>query len=387
MEKAIIFGAGSIGRGFIGQIFFQSDLEVIFIDINKKIVDEINLKNQYPLYIISNDQNRKIIIQNVRAINIEDKASVIKEISTADIAATAVGANALPAIAEVIASGAVKRFKNDGAKPLNILICENLMDASGVMRDLVRKNLADREKLLDNIGFVETSIGRMVPIMTEDMQKGNILSMWAEPYCELPVDASGFVGGIPDIKNMIPFTPFNFYKEKKLYIHNLGHSVVSYLGFLFGYKYIWECVANKSIINTARKAMSCSAAALSRSYNVPQDKLEEFNDELIVRFNNKKLKDTVRRGCRDPLRKLKPGDRFIGALNKCKEEKVDAESIRKAIASVLLYESQGDRESYKMKELINENGVISFLQEHCHLDREDVQKCEKYYKKYLNLKK
>ena len=387
MNKAIIFGAGSIGRGFLGQIFFQSGLEIIFIDIDKKIVNEVNSKKEYPLYIISSAQTKEVIIKNVRAINIENKVAVIQEIANADIAATAVGASALPAIAEVIASGAVERFKNDGALLLNILICENLMDASGVMRDLVRPNLSGRESLLDRIGFVETSIGRMVPIMTEDMHQGNILSVWVEPYCELPVDAEGFVGKIPDIRGMVPFAPFQFYKEKKLYIHNLGHSVASYMGHLAGYKYIWECVADKAITKPTREAMLSAAAALAKSYDFPEEKLNKFIEELIIRFNNKKLKDTVRRGCRDPLRKLKPSDRFIGALNKCKEEKVDAESIRKAIASVLLYESAGDKESIRMKEIINKKGVITFLQEYCLLNKEDAKRCNQYYKQFINLNK
>ena len=387
MNKAIIFGAGSIGRGFLGQIFYQSGLEIIFIDIDKKIVNEVNSKKEYPLYIISSAQTKEVIIKNVRAINIENKVAVIQEIANADIAATAVGASALPAIAEVIASGAVERFKNDGALLLNILICENLMDASDVMRDLVRQNLSGRESLLDRIGFVETSIGRMVPIMTEDMHQGNILSVWVEPYCELPVDAEGFVGKIPDIRGMVPFAPFQFYKEKKLYIHNLGHSVTSYMGHLAGYKYIWECVADKAITKSTREAMLSAAAALAKSYDFPEEKLNKFIEELIIRFNNKKLKDTVRRGCRDSLRKLKPSDRFIGALNKCKEEKVDAESIRKAIASVLLYESAGDKESIRMKEIINKKGVITFLQEYCLLNKEDAKRCNQYYKQFINLSK
>ncbi len=386
MKKAIIFGAGSIGRGFIGQIFSQSGYEVVFVDINKNIVDELNLKRSYSIRIISDKQSREIIIDNVRALNIDDKKAVIREIVTADILSTSVGASALPEIAKTIAVGVIERFKIVATFPINILICENLMDAAGVMKKLVRSNLSGREKLLDDVGFVETSIGRMVPVMTKNMQGGNILRIWVEPYCELPVDSKGFVGKIPDIKNMIPFTPFQFYKEEKLYIHNLGHSVASYLGYLYGYKYIWQCVNDKFINYTVKEAMSSSAAALSKSYDFPKESLDIYVDDLMNRFNNKKLKDTVKRGCRDPLRKLKPDDRFVGAVNKCKNEEINFEVILKVVASVLLYKSKEDKESYKLREMINNTGVTAFLKEYCLLDEKDAQKCDQHYKQFLNLK-
>ena len=42
MKTAIQFGAGNIGRGFIGAVLSKSGYQVVFADVNKEIVDRIN---------------------------------------------------------------------------------------------------------------------------------------------------------------------------------------------------------------------------------------------------------------------------------------------------------------------------------------------------------
>ena len=42
MKKAVQFGAGNIGRGFIGALLSQSGYHVVFADVVDKIIDKIN---------------------------------------------------------------------------------------------------------------------------------------------------------------------------------------------------------------------------------------------------------------------------------------------------------------------------------------------------------
>jgi len=94
-KKMLQFGAGNIGRSFIGQLFSRSRFEVVFVDINKELVKELNKKRKYKLAIKRNELPDEIIlIENVRAINGGDKEAVIREIADADIVATAVGKHA-----------------------------------------------------------------------------------------------------------------------------------------------------------------------------------------------------------------------------------------------------------------------------------------------------
>lgn len=103
------------------------------------------------------------------------------------------------------------------------------MISSYKRKGLVKDELGDGEKRYvdeyvdELVGFVEASIGRMVPVMTPEMQEGNILRICTEEYGELPVDRDGFKGEIPDIKGMIAFSPFEYYIQRKIFIHNMGH--------------------------------------------------------------------------------------------------------------------------------------------------------------------
>jgi mannitol-1-phosphate 5-dehydrogenase len=139
----------------------------------------------------------------------------------------------------------------------------------------------------------------MVPVMTPEMQGGNMLKIWVEEYDQLPVDKDGFKGEIPEIKNMLPYSPFKFYIERKLYIHNMGHATTAYLGHLKGCTYIWEAIGDESIRKTVREAMMESAQAISKAHGIELIKIEEHVDDLLYRFSNRQLGDTIERVGRD----------------------------------------------------------------------------------------
>ena len=118
-NKLVLFGAGKIGRSFIGQLFSKGGYEVVFIDICKPVVDELNLRHNYNVVIKGEGSDKVINVKNVRGVFAGDTESVIAEITTADIAAVSVGLNGLKAIMPVIAKGLISRFEHSGA-PLDI---------------------------------------------------------------------------------------------------------------------------------------------------------------------------------------------------------------------------------------------------------------------------
>ena len=318
--KAVMYGGGNIGRGFIGMLFSLSGYEVTFVDVADAVVDTLNREGSYPVRIVSNEGYEDIDVLHVNAVNGNQQEEVAEAIAAADIMATAVGVNVLKFIIPNLAAGIRKR-RQTGGKPLNIIICENLMDANKIMEGMLKAELTEEEIAWfdENVGLVEASIGRMVPVQTEAMKAGNPLRVCVERYGFLPVDKAAFKGEIPEIKNMIPFEPFDFYIKRKLYVHNMGHATCTYLG-LYTYKdYIFESIDDVNIQSIVQNAMMESAFALSKKYQVPIEDLVKHIQDLLARFTNQALKDTCKRVGGDPKRKLSAADRLIGAASLCLE--------------------------------------------------------------------
>ena len=318
MKKAVMYGGGNIGRGFVGPIFSRAGYEVTFVNTRAQVIDEINARGEYPVRLVNNSGYTEETVKNVSSVNGGNIEETSETIAECDIMATAVGARVLGLIVPNIVAGMRKRWART-EKPLNIIICENLNDANKILEGMILEQLTEEEKPLfyERVGLVETSIGRMVPVQTDEMKNGDNLRICTERYPFLPVDKAAFKGEVPEIQNMIPFEPFDFYLKRKLYIHNMGHSVCAYLGGINGKEYIFEAIDDSEILNITQNAMLESAMAMSKEYSMPLDGILLHMQDLIARFGNILLKDTCDRVGADPARKLGPTDRLIGSSLLC----------------------------------------------------------------------
>ncbi len=323
MKKAVMYGGGNIGRGFIGALLSQSGYEVTFIDVAEPVVKALSENHCYPVRYVSSNGHEDVLVENVTAVNGNDMEAASEAIANCDIMATAVGARILKFIIGNIVAGLRKRWARTDA-PLNIIICENLMDANLVVEKMLKEQLTEEEcKIFDErVGLVEASIGRMVPVQTEEMKDGDPMRVCVERYGFLPTDKAAFKGEVPEIKNMVPFAPFDFYIKRKLYVHNMGHATCAYLGDLLGLEYIYQSIAVPEIRVLVQNAMVESAMALSGKYGVELEKIVLHITDLLHRFTNAALMDTCARVGGDPGRKLSPDDRLIGSASLALEQGV-----------------------------------------------------------------
>ena len=313
MKKAVMYGGGNIGRGFIGILFSQSGYEVTFIDVAEPVVRALQENKQYPIRVVSTGGHEDVWIKNVTAAN-GNLPEAVEAIANCDIMATAVGARILKFIVPNIVAGLRKRWEL-GMGSLNIIICENLNDANKILEGMLKAQLTDEEqaKFDATVGLVEASIGRMVPVQTDEMKDGEPLRVCVERYDFLPVDKAAFKGEIPEIKNMVPYEPFDFYIKRKLFVHNMGHATCAYLGGILGVDYIYQAIAMPEVRVLVQNAMQESAMTLHKHYRADLAKLQEHITDLLFRFTNEALKDTCQRVGADPARKLNSTDRLVGS--------------------------------------------------------------------------
>ncbi|MBU2494939.1 MAG: mannitol-1-phosphate 5-dehydrogenase [Candidatus Omnitrophota bacterium] len=387
MKKAVVFGAGNIGRGFLGQLFFESGYETVFVEAVPSVVELLNKKKAYPLWVVSDEEKEKFEIRNVRAVSAGNGDAVAEELTEADLAATAVGVGNISKIAPLLAKGIARRatFKNPG--PLNIIICENLLSAGKTLKAEIRQSLPPElhDYLDKKVGMVETVVSRMVPPAPPEMKEQEPLLVLVEPYKILPVAKHGFKGEIPQINGFLPVADIQAYEELKLYVHNLVHAVCAYFGYLKNCRYIWEAVAHPEIRKILKGTLKEAGTALIKKHHFSKKELRDYSGDLLQRFANKALGDTVYRVGRQPLRKLGPQDRLVGAARLCLNFEIEPKNVIFTIAAALCYNYKEDEEAVNLAKMISEKGAGYVLREICKIKSEEPI-YNAILEKYNNLK-
>jgi mannitol-1-phosphate 5-dehydrogenase len=318
-KKIVVFGAGRIGRSFIGQVFNRSGYEVVLVDIDRPLIDLINQRKQYKVVVKDDKEEQTLWIKPVRGCWLHDTDRVVDELAGAGIASLSVGQQGLQAAIPVIAKALTIRRQQSGDIPLDIIIAENMRNADVYIRGELSKQLPPDYPIGQLVGLIETSIGKMVPIITRKDREDDPLQVFAEPYNSLIVAKKGFKNPVPDVPFLVPKENIKAWVDRKLFIHNLGHAVVAYTGYLAYPEavYIYELLEDKRIFRIARQTMLQSAEILQALYpgEFTPIQLEEHIDDLLRRFMNRSLGDTVFRvGC-DLYRKLSPEDRLAAPVH------------------------------------------------------------------------
>ena len=372
--KFIQYGAGNIGRSLVAQLFSKADYEVVFIDVDKDIIDALNRERRY-LIQVKDVHSEDIWVENVRGVDGRDQEAVINEIATADIMATAVGANALDYIYKIVAEGIKRR-----EKPLNIIICENLRHTSKIFKENLVQYFPEGFPIEEKIGLIETTIGKMVPIMPDEFKIRDPLLVWAEAYNTLYVAKDGFIGDIPQIEGIIARSNFDAYVDQKLFIHNLGHAVTAYLGYLVEPEniYIWSAIENEVVRGIVEAAMWESAHALISEYpsEFSEPNQQAYIDDLIKRFGNEHLGDTIFRVGRDITRKLGFDERLIGAARLDLKNHLTPRYTALGIAGAFMFRSVDEKgqmyeNDQKFMTDLEEKGMDYMLKNICGLEQSE----------------
>ncbi len=364
--RAVQFGAGNIGRGFIGQLLYESGFEICFVDAIPGVVDALNLRGGYPIDIVG-DNPERVNVTGVSAIMAHDVDAIATAIAGADVCGTSVGVMILPRIAPALAAGIERRFQNRIQLPLNILVLENQMDADDVLQAEVMKHLSleAQQYCRDMIGFVLCVVSRMVPVMTEEQRAEDALLVRVEAYKRLPVKASRIKGELPAIVGVEPSMAFQGHEERKLYIHNASHAMCAYLGYPKGYEFIWQCVQDREINEIVRQAMDMVGRVLVAHHGFTPEDQQAYLDDLLGRFCNKQLGDSVGRVGRDPLRKLRPNDRLVGAMRLLEREGKHPVAFYRTIAAAMRFAPADDESAQQLQTQITAEGAAAVLERQC----------------------
>lgn len=355
MKKAVHFGAGKIGRGFIAELLHDSDYEIIFADVVDALVDLINEKHEYPLFLIEKDYEKKII-DHVKAYStIKEPEKVIDAITEAELITTSVMATNLPKIAPIMAKGLKKRLDEKKQK-MTVMACENAIMGT----DILKKELADTGIItmdeLDQVAvFPNTAVDRMVFDGTHDGESGIEIG---KDY-ELAIEKEKLIDPKAEpIKGAEYVENLEMYLQRKIYIINGGHALTGYIGYKYGIDTVQEVIKNEEVFKEVRQAMLESASALEKKYGFSHESLVNYMQSMMVeRFTAPGVCDPIQRVAREPIRKLSPNDRIMGPAYQCEKYGLDNTYLLKGAACAFSYLDENDPQSVELQNEIKEKGI------------------------------
>lgn len=359
--KAVHFGAGNIGRGFIGSLLDQSGYTITFVDVNAALIDAINEKGRYEV-VLASPEHESHWVTHIEGINSQaHPEQVIEAITQADLITTAVGPNILPIIARLITQGLKKRVEQT-SEPLNLIACENMIGGTQLLKESIYKELSDAEKQQFDatFGFPNAAVDRIVPNQSHE----DLLRVSVEPFFEWVVDETAIVGEKPDVKGITYVKDLGPYIERKLFTVNTGHALAAYLGYQKGLDTIAESMKQPEVHDVVEGALKETGRLLVKKHGFDSAQHQAYINKILGRFINPNLVDEPTRVGRSPIRKLGPNDRLVGPAKQYTAAFDELPvNLIKGIAAALKFDFTKDEEAVKLQQMIQDRGLNSAVQE------------------------
>ncbi|GFH40571.1 mannitol-1-phosphate 5-dehydrogenase [Pseudolactococcus insecticola] len=348
MKKAVHFGAGNIGRGFIGEILHKNGFEVAFVDVNETIIDALNARGSYEIEL-AEDAATHIPVDHVSGINnAKNPDAVIDAIKNADIVTTAIGPNILPFIAELIAKGIQARKTADKLDALDVIACENMIGGSEFLKTKVDAYLtAEDAAYVDSyIGFPNAAVDRIVPGQTHE----DPLFVVVEPFSEWVIDESQLRNKAIHLDGVHYATDLEPFIERKLFSVNTGHATVAYNGFYYGFKTIDTALQDERVMTALVNTQKETRDLLLAKWDLfDEAELVAYHEKIRGRFVNPHLSDEITRVARTPIRKLGYDERFIRPIRELNDRNLSYATHLATAAKIFKYTDASDEQAVDLQ--------------------------------------
>ncbi|MDQ1177080.1 MULTISPECIES: mannitol-1-phosphate 5-dehydrogenase [unclassified Microbacterium] len=362
--KAVHFGAGNIGRGFVGLLLHEGGYELVFSDVSAALVEAINSASSYTVHEVGEGGVDKEVT-GFRAIDSSvDAEALVDEIATADVVTTAVGPTILKFVAPHIVAGLALR--DPALPPLQIMACENAIGATDQLREHVVELAGESwDALASRAVFANTAVDRIVPA-----QSGGGVDVTVEPFYEWAIERLPFGDTPPSIPGAHFVDDLEPYIERKLFTVNTGHATTAYFGAQAGIDRISDALSNPEIAAKVEAALEETSALLVEKHELDADVQGEYRATILRRFRNAALPDTVWRVGRQPLRKLSRHERFVGPAAEAVDRGLPVDALVAAMAAALEFSDAEDAQAVDLQRMLRELDAEAFTAEVTGLDVE-----------------
>lgn len=335
---AVIFGAGKVGRGFLGQLLLRAGWRIHFVDSNLELVKALKDGN----YAISNLATGEVdVISEYTVSNDEWR------LQEASLILTSLGANGLANWAQTV---------SDLDRDIDIILAEN----HPAPAKLVRAHISSSK-----VGVAQAQVLRSCIEPTEEqIEDYGPLTVQVQDHWTLPLDADALTH--PELVSSVPGFEAkpNFAVEltRKLYTYNAINAAVCYLGAERGYVWLSDAANDSQIADLATQVGVESSAALIAEFGFDEGEQRDWSSRALTKYQDVTIRDPIERNARDPIRKLGLHDRILGPLHLCIKHGLPHDALIQTMKSALTYREPKDSAAIQLVKHVEDFGAWGALQ-------------------------
>ncbi len=373
MNQLLIWGAGKIGRGFLGQLFNQAGYSLCFVDQDRTLIERLRQTGHYAVRMVSADGlERTLLIRGVQALHTEEVEALAEAVAGATLIAVAVPAAVLGEVAQGLVPGLTRRAQETPDSPLDIFLCTNILHPGPDFRARLAQAMppAAKNYVQQKVGVVESLVIRMAPQPPPSLLARDPLLVLTDDYPELPLDRAAFRGPFPTGSGLRPVENMRAEETRKLYTYNLAHAMLAYLGALREYQTVIQAIRDPELRWATAGALAEVSQALSREFGFSPAEMAGWNETVLQRMENPALQDSLERTGADPERKLARQDRLIGPALLARQHGIRPRHIARGVAVALLFHPPNDPAAERVRQVVETEGPEAALLRFCGLQTE-----------------
>lgn len=368
MRSIVIWGAGRIGRGFVGDIFREAEgFRTVYVDIDRELTDALNKAKSYTIARATREGISKHRVDGFSAVHTSDEAALSALFGEEDLLLDiAVHEPRLPQVADMLRPLFEQRAKT--GLNMDVMMNVNMARPDAYFADLMGERLspAALKYFSDSVGVTGIFAMCISPLTPDWLKKEDPLALWNNGWETQTISRKALKCPTPEAPRLLLTDDIEREETRKLYTLNMAHALLSYLGLPRGLKTSLEAVRDPELRNTLEGALTESSAGLEHEFGFGEEEMAAWRGKIIGLLENPYIEDGLQRLGADTRRKLSARDRLVGPAGLCLKAGKEPVNLAKAIRAGFLYENP-DEGTREVREFYKAHGLASSVQKYCAL--------------------
>lgn len=317
-KQVVVYGAGQTGRGYVARFLKEKDYQITFIEKNERLIYLINEDKKFSIHFYHEDRT-PFIVDNITAYAIDEDIS--ESLKSADLIITSVGEQNLHEVAHSIAS----HLKPNQTPQL--LTCENGINPAKVLKQHLVNEFTE---------FESVSVSQTAVFCSTVNVSGTRLDIFSQNETYFPYDSEGFDGEL-DFNGAEPICQFENFLKRKIYTYNCLAGLISYLGYVKGYKIYADAANDAEIAQLMDDLLTDLNPVLADYFSVTLPEQQAFAQKAVAKFKDEKILDYVIKNGRAAKRKLGKTERIFAPYTIMKEQGITSHILLLVAGAALTY--------------------------------------------------